>query len=357
MEKNNTEFAVIAQQYKKKRGTANAFSWVLIALAVLCVVGMLVCLVLLAVGRGSFALVGGLCAAAFAGIVLFGGGGFLLFRLGERFSRVGQDYTERAQGENCFLLGEGTFGYFEEKQLRIVGRAHDRVRTILVPYEKMRFFSVCSRRAPREKGTWMVVLEIPSHYLAKKGRAVSDEPALIQADGKPRLYDCLQERGIVLLGELPGQEGGDGKKFKRIRRFVLPDPVRTRKAIGMIAGGVLLFAGGIVGAVLLRDVLSWGTALGAVISVIGLWMAARGVSNLVQKRAQLIIYREGLFWLDRTLEDRNFLKWEEITQLSVSERDGKEYLRVQCIYGAYFFPLIREAFDYITAQKYGQADV
>lgn len=339
----NRSFAALAARYARKKKAAVVFGWIFVALAAAGLIGLIVALILLGTGKGNATLYECLCGGALGVFVLFGLLAIGSISLSSKFSGKEIDYTERADGENSFFVGEGTLAVFCDKNLRIHGKTDGgkREKTVSVPYSEMRFFSVCTRRAPKEKGTWSVVFEIPVKYLAKDGKANGGEPfALVQTDGKPRLYECLKQHGLTLLGEAP--EGTCAvKKFQRLQKFVLPDREKRQKALLFLGTGVLLAVGGLVAAFL------WDATVGALIAVVGLYLTIHGGSGYVRAKSYLAVYREGIYWKDASQIENVFLKWEEIESFGSAEKDGIPLLRATCLYGAYEFPGISDAYDFM----------
>ncbi len=337
-------FSHLAEKYKTKRKIAGIFCWVFIILAVLGLLGLIVALIMLGVGDGTHEkLLFILCGCFLGAIALCGSLGFLFIRLTEKLGKQEIDFEELADSADSFFVGEGTIAKFCENELVIRGatQAGKHAKVIRVPYREMRFFSVCSRHAPKEKGEWSVVLEIPLKYLAKEGKATKgDPPALIQTDAKPRLYECLKKYGLELSGELP-PEHIVSKKYERLQKYVLPDREKRKKALLFALFGGVVFIGGVVSAVL------WNASVGAVICVAGAYFAVHGAINYAKAKTALCIYREGIFWQEKTLADSTFLKWEEVLSLSQEEKNGLLYLKTQCLYGSYSFPGALGAYEYL----------
>lgn len=316
------------QAAREKRGKAlsrkqfalNLFSFLLAILAI----GLLVAFVVLAFvyefgGRNLlFVILGGSFAGGAVAVALLA---FLLTRAGRRAELRYADYAERCDGETSFFVGEGTLATFGETALTLHAEKKD---PILVPYPETRFFSVCLRKRPQERGEWAVLMEIPAKYLKKK--ASGEPPALIQIDAKPRLYRVLSERGLDLLGEIPPIMSEKNRKFRAKRSFYVPDPEK-RKGLRfpLIAGAVMALAG--------IPVLFFQTSVGILLIVFGVFFFARSLWSYLHARSVFGIYEEGIFWRDR---EGVFLKWEEISSLRA---DGEEGLTVVCAYGDYRFPL------------------
>lgn len=286
----------------------------------------------------------------------FAGGGILLALaafglnvLARRHRQSELDFRERCDGEASFFVGDGTLATFEETGVCIHGEnAADPQKEIRVPYSAMRFFSVCTRRAPREEGEWSVVLEIPARYLAKEGRAKADErPALVQTDAKPRLFRTLEERGLALIGE---RQSGGNAKFSPRAKFFLPNKKKRRSALlTLCVCGALIVAGVFVG-------VFWQVVAGALLGAVGLVWAGRAFFSFTRAKGMLGVYEEGLYWRESNRVDSVFLKWGEIERIARETAEGFEFYRVQCAYGAYHFP-VAGSFAYLKEahpEKFGE---
>lgn len=207
-----------------------------------------------------------------------------------------------------------------------------------MPYGELRLFSVCTRRAPREKGEWSVVLELPARYLAKGGRAERDEKILVETDAKARLFRTIEERGLTLLGE---KEGTPPKKFRLMTKFLVPDTDRRRRSAVMTVLGALVAGAGIPVAVF------WNATAGSFLTVIGFFLAVRCGAAFVNAKSVLAVYEEGIFWKDVRGAERIFLKWEEIGEVSREREGEKPALKLQCAYGAFRLPDVAGAFEYL----------
>lgn len=299
-------------------------------LAVLCLVGALVCLVLTEAGErpDEVKTLLYILAGSFAGgAVLLG---LLAFAFSKRSGAVYSaelDYRERCDGENSFFVGDGTLATFEENHLRLHAENGGQEQ-IFVPYSEMRFFSVCTRRAPREKGEWSVVMEIPVKYLSKDGEKDGEKPALVQADAKERLYRVLEENGLALVGER--ESAGSGKKFTPLQKYTFPDRAgRKRVLMQLILGAVCIGAG--------FGVAFFARTPGIILAVFGATLLGRAVWAYAAKKSVLSVYEEGMYWKEERRADSVFLKWEEITRISAEEKKGLSLLKVECAYGAYRF--------------------
>lgn len=319
-------------KYDLSRKVCAAFGWMFAVLALLSLIGLVVCIIMLGFGTQREALVAALTGGFASGTVLFGLAGYLFMLLAGRASSRYYDELERADGENSFFIGDGVLATFGEKVLVVHGEGKKELR---VPYEEARFFSVCVRRAPREKGEWNVLFELPGHYFAKS-KENADEHILVQAEGKERLYRCLEARGLVLLGEK--REDGK-KKFRKLKGFILPERDKRRQAFfGMIAGAAVLAVGG--------GLMFWNTVLGAVVAVAGGYLFFRMALAHARAKQSLSFYREGVFFKTPVPQDSLFLKWEEIERATASENA----IRMECAYGAYEFPRPSGAYEFLRAQ-------
>ncbi len=294
---------------------------------------------------------------AFAGGAIFSAlAAFGLNVAGRSHRDAELDFCERCDGAESFYVGEGTLVTFEEAGVRIHG---DRAggREISVPYSEMRFFSVCTRRLPREKGLWSVVLEIPAQYLSKSGKAEKDaSPALVQTDAKPRLYETLARRGLALLGERAPEtrpapkpqtepqtspENGEKRRFTRLAAFDLPDPAKRKTALFSAAVGGVMLVGGVLVAVF------WQILFGSLLAGLGFLLVGRAVVTFLRAKGTLGVYEEGLYWRDTGNVDSVFLKWEEIQKITVEQSRGVALYRVQCAYGAYHFPAVAGSEEFL----------
>jgi hypothetical protein len=328
----------------RNRKLLGIFSVVFAISAVLCLIATLVTVVVVELGKkteSQITLLWILTGAFAAGAVIFAALGFFLSRAMQSAYAAELDYRERLNGENSFFVGDGTLATFEADALRIHAEGGGR-EDIRVPYAEMRFFSVCTRRLPKEKGERSVVMEVPVKYLAKKGKVRADDPpALIQADEKERLLECLQTHGLKLVGEEPPQEN---RKFTLRRKFIFPDRAARKRSLIGIAIGALLLAGGIGAAF-------WQTTVGAILGVFGLFLIGRSSVSFAGAKRALCFYDEGVYWRERARTDCVFLKWNEILSVSQTEKDGVSLLKFECAYGAYHFANAAGAPEYLKEIK------
>ena len=301
------------------------------AVAILSLIGLLVSVMVFELKGLSSSPLFPILAGSFAGgALLCALGAFGLSKLSAALSSRQKDFAERCDSEESFFVGDNVLATFSEDALCIHGQGGGQV--IWVPYAQMRILSVCTSRAPREKGEWSVVFESPARYLAKKPEKDAP-PALVQADAKERLYRAIEKHGLTLLGEKPprGQKA-PRQKFVRRERFVLPDRQRRRRAlIGIVAGGVIV-AGGIVAAIF------WHTFIGSLAVAVGVVLVMRSTMSFVRARAALSLYREGILWKNTPKNDSFFLKWEEIEAVTRTEQEGAPVLLLKCMYGEYPVP-------------------
>ncbi len=318
-----------------RRKAANILSWILIVLAIVCAIGFLVCIAILGLRGINSALLGWLCGGSLLGAALLGCGGYLFVRRTDSLMKAELDALEREDGADSFYVGDGTLCTFGKEQICIHGAA-PKSKKVRVPYAELRFFSVCVRHAPRERGDWVVVLELPAHYLTK-GSKREDPPVLIQTDGKQRLYDCLEKYGLSLLGEPPAQREGT---FTLLQKYRLPDrKKRLRSALFLALGAFAAVCG--VG------IAFWNVTIGAVVAVFGLYLSAYSAIGFVRAKEIFSVFREGIYYRSQAIAERAFLKWEEIGRLMPAASKGVPVLRAECAYGAYEFPRPEGAYEYI----------
>ena len=312
--------------------------WTLIILAALCLIGLVVCLLMLGLKPANSLLYGNLILAFLGAGTVFGLLGGVCYRRTDRLSVAELDALELEDDENSFFVGEGTLATFKKDSLYIHGGIESK-KSITVPYYDIKFYSVCTRRAPREKGEWSVVLEIPSRYFNKGGMKTASN-ILIQTSGKERLYSRLNELGLELIGEMPQKETSE-HKFQRLRKFVLANSEKRLRALILAGLGAALIIGGIFASIY------WMMTIGSVIIILGAYMGIRALIAYFRAKAEFSVYEEGIFYREPTGVDNAFLKWTEFSSINIQLIEGKEYLRVTCPYGAYDFPLFEGAYEYI----------
>ncbi len=278
-------------------------------------------------------------AGAFAGAaVLFALAAAGLGCLSRRADDATLDFLERCDGEESFFVGEGTLATFQPDRLCIHG-SDPRVK-VFIPYAEIRAFSVCTRTAPRERGEWSVVFEMPARYLSKD-KSPKNDPALvqIQADDKERLRSALRGHGIPLSGERR-EEAQQKGRFRLAKRFVIPNRKKRSRAFLVLGVGIAAFVAGIPVA-LCADV-----TIGAILAVFGVLFAGRSLFDFMRAKGEFSFYEEGLFWKDPDGIDRLFLKWSEIEAVTRGG-EGSEW-SVQCAYGTYHLPDVAGAYEYLA---------
>ncbi len=326
------------EKYCRRRRVCGIFGWIFGITAFCAMIASAVLLVIVGVSArntGRDFIFASVAAGLIVGAIVFGLFAYWLFQCASRAEKKEKDCAERIDSEDSFFVGDGTLATFTKEELRLHAAAPQKgSKTIRVPYAEIRLFSVCTRRAPKEKGEWSAVLEIPVKYLAKSGKAEKGEPpALIQTDGKERLYACLEKYGLTLVGERPPRgEAEKAEKFTLLKKFVIPDR-KKRKTSAVIAavGLAAVIAGGAIAFTL-------SSSVGSVLAVFGIFFAAKFTYNFFRAKSSLSVYREGLYWSEENRAERVFLKWEEIIKISAEEKDGLRFVRAECPYGAFRFP-------------------
>ena len=329
---------------KIRRAVSNIGCVVFAVLAVLLMIAVVVLVLVLELKERSeemrrllYVLTGAFAGGAVVSALL----GFLLGKLSQKAYEEERDFLERWDSEDSFFVGESTLATFTEKGVRL--HSSERKEVISVPKAELRFFSVCTRHRAKERGEWSVAIEIPARYLAKKPEAGAP-PVLVQADGKERLYTCLEKYGMPLLGEAPLRGTAPSKqKFAQKKAYSIPDAAKRRRALVLMGLGVLLFAGGIALALTLMP------STGAVVAVLGGFIGGRATFSFVRARRTLAVYDEGILWREENFFDSVFLKWDEIERLESENRDGTSFLKVDCAYGSYHFMNPQGAYEYIQA--------
>ena len=337
----------------RARKAYNALTFVLALVAILCLIGLLVVVIVLEMRDNSEAteqLLYILTGSFAAGATVLAFAAFFFGKLAQQANLTELDYRERCDGEESFFVGEGTLASFEKDGLRLHAEEGGK-KPIFVPYRDMKFYSVCTRRKPRERGDWSVVLEMPSRYVVKEGRGKDAPPrALIQTDGKERLYRTLEARALVLSGEQPPRgEKRENKKFTPRAKFLLPDRARRKKSVvWMVVAGAVAIAGVPI-AIIWQDMIT----IGAILSVFGLFFLGKSIASFVQAKGMIGIYEEGIYWKEggRATDERIFLKWEEIERVSFEHAQGRRYLKIACAYGNYHLPDVAGAYEYIGEYK------
>ena len=341
---------------RKKRALArarkayNILTLVLSAVAVLCLIGLLVSVIVLEMRENPVYAVRVLyilTGVFAAGAAVFAFGAFGCAKLAFSAEKTERDFRERCCGQESFFVGEGTLVTFEEDGVRLHDEENAK-KPVFVPYRDMTFHSVCTRKKPREKGAWSVVLSLPSHYVVKEGKEKDAPPrAAVQTDAKERLYRTLEAHGLELLGEAPPRGGKrENRKFTPRAKFLLPDaPRRKRALIGAAVAGMAAVAGVCV-AVFWREMLT----VGVIVAVFGAFFGGRSLISFFRAKGMLAFYEEGLYWQEggRAVDERIFLKWEEIERVSMQEVRGVNYLKLRRAYGSYHLPDVAGAYEYLS---------
>lgn len=360
--------ALLSDKFYKIRQRWNGFFWTFSVLSVACVVGFLFTVIMLGLGKGDVLIMGLLTAGFIVFAAIFAACAYPCYLQSDRYAVLEIDALEREDDVNSFFVGEGTLATFRQEDLFLHGGQADKdaeedadgdfepvkkKRDLAIPYYDIKFFSVCTRRAPKEGGRWSVVMQIPARYF-NKGAVRDAQPLLVQVEGKPRLYRRLDELGIELSGEPvpkgvkeenaePQKAKKEENKYTRLQKFVLPDQKRKNKALILVAFGILFLIGGTI-AVAFKEI-----SVGSVILLLGVYIVVRALIAFFRARALFFLYQEGVFYSEPTGVDSVFLKWEEFSSIKPVVRDGKDRMRAQCPYGAYDFPMFEGTLKAIYA--------
>ena len=306
-------------------------------------IGVVVILFLFEFSSISDGVLVGLLIGFLAGIVVCSPLAFALSRLSVSLGKRCDDAEERSDSPESFFVGEGTLATFGEDGL--VLHSLSSTTSVTVPYGEVRFFSVCTRRAPAEKGTWSVAIEIPARYLSKTSPKGGEPPVLIQADLKPRLLEALSRHGLELIGDRPAPKGKN-VHFTPLKKFALPNARKRKIALIILGMGAAVAVAGVPAAIF------WNLSAGAIFLLLGLFVVVRQTVAYMRARALFVVYKEGVYWRESEGPDRMFLKWEEIERISAEEleREGVRYpvLTVGCLYGDYRFPRPKGAMEYLA---------
>lgn len=326
-------------EIQRQRKKWSILLWTIVAIALICMVGFVVCIFLIGWEKGDIVTVSIVSGGCFLGAAGLGLVGMRLFRFTDRLAAEELDALECEDDENSFFVGDGTLATFGEDKLRIHGRVEGK-KDVVVPYYDLKFFSVCARREPKERGAWSVVIEIPARYFNHS--ASRTMPAvLIQTDGKERLYARMKELGLELVGE-PYTEQQSTEKFVPLDKFKLADRVKRNKALILFAIGILCAVGGILAGFF------WELTPGCVLLVLGLYLIIRASLAFVRAWATFGIYNEGIHYNDPSGLNNVFLKWEEFSAVDIFEQDNQRYLRAHCPYGVYDLPYFEGAYEKIV---------
>ena len=316
-------------------------------LAIACLIGIIVSILMLNFGVRSERkdLILYILTGAFAGgAALMALCTFLLSRLMNVVSEKEFDYRERLDGEESFFVGEGTLLTFGDEGLTLHGEVEGKSEPVFIPYRETRYISICTRRRPREKGSWCVAIEIPVKYLSKREENNTGEKVLVQADAKDRLYAALQKHGLTLLGEERRADAED-KKFVPVQKFSLPNRKKRKRALITLAFGAVLAGGSVPLGIYVS------ATIGALVGAVGLVFLLRAIFSYLRAKAVFGIYEEGIFWRESSGTESLFLKWEDIEKVTVGEKNGYPVLTFHCDYGRYAVPAVKGAYECIKRLK------
>lgn len=333
--------------FKHKRVFCAVLTYASAILALACLIGIVVSVLMLNFGARSERkdLILYILSGSFAGGAgLFALCTYLFSKLTSAVSQKELDFRERLDGEESFFVGEGTLLTFGEKGVTLHGEEEEKYESVFVPYEETRYISVCTRRRAKEKGTWCVAIEMPVKYLTKKGEKADDEKVLVQADAKNRLYQTLEKHRLTLLGEKRDGKTED-KKFKAVKKFFLPNDKKRRSAIITLVIGILLAGGSAPLGIY------YSAPVGALMGAAGLVFLARGAWGFVRAKAVFGVYEEGVFWRESNGRESLFLKWEDIESVVPEEKNGYPVLAFKCSYGSYAIPAVKGAYECVKELK------
>ena len=333
--------------FKRTRIFYTVLAYAAAILAVLCLIGLIVSVLMLNIGEKSAQrdfILYVLTGSFVGGAAVMAGCTYLLTKLTGSALNKELDFRERLDGEESFFVGEGTLLTFGKDGITLHSEKEGGNKPVFVPYDKTRYISICTRRRPREKGAWCVAIEIPVKYLSKRGEEKEGEKVLVQADAKDRLYRALEKHNLTLFGE-QRQEIKENKKFTPVQKFSLPNKRKRKTALIMLIAGLVL-VGGAVPLGLFTHAM-----IGALLGAVGLVLSLRGGVALVRAKAVFGVYQEGIFWHESSGGDSLFLKWEDIEGVSLEEQKGFPVLIFRCDYGKYAIPAVEGAYECIKGYK------
>lgn len=337
-----------ARSLRALRKFTGGAMFVLAILAIACLIGVLVVVILTQTGERDPArdtLLYILTGAFAGGAVVLALAAFGTGVLTQRVQEAELDYLERLCGKDCFYVGDGTVAQFGGSELFIRSESEQYKKArIRIPYREVICHSVCTRKAPREKGKWSVVLEVPAHYVQKRGGAPK---AFIETDGKERLYRILEERGLRLQGEQPPRGAKqEDTRFPLTAKLLLPDEKKRRRNLIYIVLSAVLMAAGALVAVFWQE----ATLVGAIVCVLGGVFLARSIAGFVRAKGMLGLGEAGLYWRESgdAVADKLFLKWEVVCSVGYETAGEKRYLAVVCPFGTYHLPDIEGAYEWIA---------
>ena len=250
------------------------------------------------------------------------------------------DLRERLDGEESFFVGEGTLLTFGETGLTLHGEVEGTTAPAYIPYHETRYISICTRRRPREKGSWCVAIEVPVRYIVKNDVDDPNEKVLIQADAKERLYKALENHNLTLLGE-ERKENAENKKFTPVKKFSLPNWAKRKKALLVLILGAVLLGGCVPLGIFVNP------AIGALVGAVGLVIVLRSIRAIIKAKAVFGIYQEGIFWRESNGVESLFLKWEDVEKVKRGEQQGYPVITFYCDYGRYAIPAVEGAYECI----------
>ena len=349
MKEQNTQIPSEQQRDQQKR--LRIFYTVLMyaasILAVACLIGILVSVLMLNFGSRSAHkdLVLYILSGSFAGgAAVMALCTFLFTKLINSASQKELDIRERLDSEESFFVGDGTLLTFSDTGLTLHGEVEGQNKPVFIPYHEARFISICTRRRPQEKGEWCVAIEIPLRYLTKNETEKPDEKVLVQADAKDRLYKALEKYHLTLFGE-ERKADAENKKFTPVQKFSLPNKSKRNKALMILAIGILLIGGGVLLGIFVNP------AVGALAGAVGLVVLMRSILAFLKAKAVFGVYQEGIFWRESSGNERLFLKWEDIESVSFGEKNGYPVLTFFCDYGRYAIPAVEGAYECIKGLR------
>ena len=333
--------------FKRKRVFCAVLTYASAILALACLIGIIVSVLMLNFGTRSERkdLILYILTGVFVGgAALFALLTYLFSKLMSKAAERELDFRERLDSEESFFVGEGTLLTFGEKGVTLHGEVSGKSEPVFVPYEETRYISICTRRRAREKGSWCVAIEMPVKHLVKKGEKADTEKVLVQADAKDRLYKALEKHHLTLLGEERKEEKKD-KKFVSVKKFSLPNRKKCTNALITIVFGILLSGGSVPLGIFVS------ASVGALMGAAGLVFLFRGIWGYIRAKAVFGIYEEGIFWRESNGRESLFLKWEDIESVTPEEKNGFPVITFKCSYGRYAIPAVKGAYESIKELK------
>ena len=331
---------------KRSRIACTVVTYAAAGLAIGCLLGIVVSVLMLNFGARSYEkdrLLYILAGSFAGGAALFALATYLFSKLMTNAAEKELDLRERLDGEESFFVGSGTLISFGEEGVTLHGEASDK-NSVFVPYGETRYISVCTRRRPKEKGSWCVGIEIPVKYVSKD-KSDSKEKVLIQADAKDRLQRAIENHGQKLLGEQPNAAGGENHKFTEVKKFKLPNRKKRKSALITLAFSAVCIGGGIALGIL------YSASVGALLGAVGFIFGLRAGVGFFKANAVLGAYREGIYWRESGGANAFFLKWQDIEQIVSEEKNGYPVITLQCAYGNYSVPAAVGAYELLKEMQ------